>query len=157
MTKAYGIEIILFHQLKIFPHQLLCHIMSRLGIMLMNIHSFKFNRLSIHQQYRIRFSIRGQLLRLHHLETTETNMRRNNLRYLPIHLHRHFQPIKIRMFGTPCGHFRDCRLERDLLGMARAYPQSLRLTGDLLSGLIRQMISHLQLPAFRLMITSLNS
>ena len=91
VTQTNGIDIMLFHQFKVFPHQLFRHIMARLRIMFVNVDTLEFHRLTVEQQYRIGLTITGQLVNLLDLDPAETNMIRNDFRYLTIHLDRHQQ------------------------------------------------------------------
>ena len=123
VAKAHGIEVIALHQLKVLSHQLFADIMPSLWIMLVDIDALKLDWLPVEEQYRVRLAIGRFLIKLLHLDATETNTEGNDLQgFASLLLHTHQELVEVGVLRTPSGHTRNTSLERSGLWARGTHP-----------------------------------
>ncbi|CCZ47450.1 putative uncharacterized protein [Bacteroides sp. CAG:661] len=91
VSQTNRIDVVAFHQLEVFPHQLLGYVVSRSLVVLMDVHTLEFQRLSIDEQHGIGLSVLGQLVNLLDFDATEPNVEGNDFGHLSVFLDRHQQ------------------------------------------------------------------
>ena len=104
VSQTNRIDVVAFHQLEVFPHQLLGYVVSRSLVVLMDVHTLEFQRLSVDEQHGIGFSVLGQLVNLLDFDATEPDVEGNDFGHLAVFLDRHQQFIQIGVLRSPCLH-----------------------------------------------------
>ena len=79
VAEAHRIEVVAFHQLEVFAHQLLGDVVPRLWVMLVDIHTFELDGLSVEEQDGVRLAVPCDLVDRFDLQPTETYTGRYDL------------------------------------------------------------------------------
>ena len=122
MGEADGIDVVPLHRLEILAHQFFGNVMSRLGIMLVDIHALELDRLAIEEQHVIRPAMSIFLFGRCHLDAAETDVEGNDFDCPLAVLHGQQEFVQIRCFRAPLGYIREHRLEGSPAACARRYP-----------------------------------
>ena len=91
VAQAHRVDVVTLHQLEVFPHQLLGYVVSRSLVVLVDVHSLEFQRLSVDEQHGIGLAVLGQLVNLLDFDATEPNVEGNDFGHLSVFLDRHQQ------------------------------------------------------------------
>ena len=95
--------------------------MPRLGIMLVDVYSFKLNRLTIEKHDGVGLSVSCKRFGLLHFETAEADTIRHGLTRVAVCFDRHNDTVQVGLFGTPPRHFLQQISEREGLRCAGFY------------------------------------
>ena len=95
--------------------------MSCSRIVFVNIHSTKFDRLSVYQQHSVVLSIPGFLVNFLYLDSTETYIERYHFRYRTVLFNHHEEFVKVWSFRGPCLYGRYFFVERYCTFFSRIY------------------------------------
>ena len=104
VAQPNSVQVVLFHQFKIFTHQLFGHVMSCFRVVFVDINALKFYRLTIYKQQGMRFPRRIELGSLLYFDSPETYIEWYHFADRVIFFYSNNQFIQVRLLRTPCCH-----------------------------------------------------
>ena len=93
------------HQFEVSSHNIFCHVVTCFGIGFVNIHTFQFYRLTIHQEQSVNSVTCFYRLNFKSAETHTIWYHFRNLTVAVLYSHKQF--IQIRMLRSPCLNIRN--------------------------------------------------
>ena len=71
VAEPHGVEVVSFHQLEVAAHHLLRDVVSRHGMVFVDVHALELHGLPVHQQYAVGLAVFGPFVQPGELETAE--------------------------------------------------------------------------------------
>ena len=140
VAEAHAVDVVLLHQFKVLTHQLLGHIVSGGGIVLMDVHAFQLDGLSVDKHHHIGLSVASQLLDGLDFDAAETYVVRNHFGHLTLFFHRHQYFIKVGGFRCPGQYISQLLVEAYGFLLAGRHIHGLFLRSNHLALLVQQFV-----------------
>ena len=131
----------LFHQREVLAHDFLGHIMSRGGIVLVDVRAFQLDGLAVDKHQHVGLPVFGHLLHRLDFDTAETHVVGNYLRHLAVLLHGHQQLVEVRGFGRPRQHVVNLLVKAHLAALAGRHADGFLTRCHGLALLVQQLVA----------------
>ena len=102
MAETDGVDVMTFHQFEVLAHQLFRNVVSGQRIVLVDIDSLQFDRLSVDEQHYVVLAVCGLLVDFLDFNPAETYVVGDDFGCLSVFFHRHKEPVQVGMFRSPC-------------------------------------------------------